>query len=329
MLHGRQQAGRPHRLRLLHRHQNWPLHHPGGGGSNHTWERLATVFQAEMAAIHNGAMAAKTLLRDRLITGPVTFKSDSQAAVLALRNPVVTSTLVGETKTSPQPAGNNLHGRRGVDQGTCRPQRQRESGCPRQGGHPHAIQEGPQLLFLPVPLNLVKGEIKAAMRKTWTRRWQRTTECRQTRQFFPEPNKRRAAQLFKESRPTFGRMVRLLTGHDFLRKHQGVTGLNQGSTKCRWCHNYVESSWHILMECGALSAERFKQLDSYLLPAIPGSMKKFITFRMLPENQGDGTPIGPNYGVKSASWWKAPSSPATTPSLFNHHHLTPLGTLKV
>ena len=71
-------------------------------------------------------------------------------------------------------------------------------------------------------------------------------------------------------------MGRLLTGHDFLRKHEAITSEELQSNVCRLCKVDTESSWHILMECDALGAKRFNALNQHRLADPPDKFSNFI-----------------------------------------------------
>ena len=130
--------------------------------------------------------------------------------------------------------------------------------------------------FIPVPLSLIRRETKLAIKKSWTKSWTDRIDCRQTRKFFPRPCAKRSRELFKLQRPAFSRMGRLLTGHDFLRKHEAITSEEPQSKICRLCKSDTESSWHILMECDALGAKRFNALGLHRLTDPPDKFSNFI-----------------------------------------------------
>ena len=57
----------------------------------------ASVFQAEVTAIHDGAMESALQVSSGLLTDGIAFKSDSRAALLAISNPLTSSKLVRAT----------------------------------------------------------------------------------------------------------------------------------------------------------------------------------------------------------------------------------------
>ena len=58
----------------------------------------ASVFQAEVTAIHDGAIESALQVSAGLLTESIAFKSDSRAALLAISNPLTSSKLVRATQ---------------------------------------------------------------------------------------------------------------------------------------------------------------------------------------------------------------------------------------
>ena len=59
-------------------------------------------------------------------------------------------------------------------------------------------------------------------------------------------------------------VIGLLTGHNTLRRHLHVMGLNDNPT-CRKCGTEEETSLHILCKCEALTSLRHTSLGSFFL----------------------------------------------------------------
>jgi hypothetical protein len=59
-------------------------------------------------------------------------------------------------------------------------------------------------------------------------------------------------------------VIGLLTGHNALRRHINVMGLNDNPA-CRKCGTEEETSVHILCECEALASLRHTYLGSFFL----------------------------------------------------------------
>ena len=89
----------------------------------------------------------------------------------------------------------------------------------------------------------------------WNTQWETRKDCRQTKLLFPTIDTNKSKKIMKLSRAHLSRMVRAITGHDFRKKHEGlVTGTQD--TKCRFCSEQTESSYHIIAECPRLMQKR-------------------------------------------------------------------------
>ena len=204
------------------------------------------VLQTEILAIE---LAAKEVINHVPPLLPINIVTDSQGAISALEKKVTTSKLVGATKR----ALNDISLRNPVTihwvqahQGNKGNERadllaKEASSFPMPGPEP----------LIPVPMSLIKVKIKTAINKCWESAWTASTDCRQTKLFFPSLNPKFADSLFQEPRESFSRSIRWLTGHDFLGKHQLLTGNVEDNT-CRLCADEIESAWHIITECSKL-----------------------------------------------------------------------------
>jgi len=79
-----------------------------------------------------------------------------------------------------------------------------------------------------------------------------------------DPDLATGARLLSFNRTGTRAVIGLLTGHNTLRRHLHVTGLNDNPT-CRKCGTEKEASAHILCECEALASLRYAHLGSYFL----------------------------------------------------------------
>ena len=97
--------------------------------------------------------------------------------------------------------------------------------------------------------------VKLYVRDLWNLEWQDSDQCRQTKIFFPKVLPRtdtRGKDICKLSRDNCAQMIRWITGHNFLRRHQGLVD-EEAALLCHICQEDEETSSHIIMECPGLS----------------------------------------------------------------------------
>jgi hypothetical protein len=88
---------------------------------------------------------------------------------------------------------------------------------------------------------------------------------KQARKLISCPSPATKTRLLSFNRTTQSRVITgLLTGHNTLRRHLYITGLNDNPT-CRECGTEEETSVHILCECEALASLIRAYLGSFVL----------------------------------------------------------------
>ena len=110
---------------------------------------------------------------------------------------------------------------------------------------------------LPAPTSKAtcKMLIKLYVRDLWNLEWQDSDQCRQTKIFFRKVLPRtdsRGQNICKLSRDNCAQMIRWITGHNFLRRHQGLVD-EEDALLCHICQENEETSSHIILECPGLS----------------------------------------------------------------------------
>ena len=80
---------------------------------------------------------------------------------------------------------------------------------------------------IPVSMAHIKQQIREELYRKWNLRWQTGLDCRQTFQFFPCVDESKSKAICKMSRHDFGIMVRYLTGHAHLRRHNKIANTAQ------------------------------------------------------------------------------------------------------
>ena len=121
--------------------------------------------------------------------------------------------------------------------------------------------------WLPLPTTFFKKKIKELIHFHWTNRWNNTDKCRQTKLFLQEPNPTFSKQIMKCPKLTFGKAIRWITGHCFLKRHKHITDpFNNPDPSCRHCNEEDETPWHILARCGAFQHIRIQCFGMHEIP---------------------------------------------------------------
>ena len=228
----------------------------------------ATVFQAEVGAIHAAAESALE------IDGNITFYSDSQAALKALNG------FVGRSKTveACQKALNRL-GRvkevnlRWVKAHVGHPENEAADGLAKRGALSNPDPALPQTPHLLSKATFVR-KIRDALVREWSGRWVNEPTCRQTKMWFGKPNLARSERLLKSNRSTYGRLIQFITGHNYLGYH--MRNVHPGEdNRCRLCAEVVETAEHISSEC---PVTRQARSDLWVTPdGSPGIPRRWKT----------------------------------------------------
>jgi ribonuclease HI len=114
--------------------------------------------------------------------------------------------------------------------------------------------------------NAKKTEIKQATMKNWNERWNNLDTCRQTKIFFPHVDLTKSKKIIKEDKSTVSTLVQVLTGHNFLNRHEGLIDRETQKT-CTFCgyDDQEETASHLVTDCEVLWRERGDCFKSYFL----------------------------------------------------------------
>ena len=212
------------------------------------WYRLpnaATVFQAEITAI---SRAAEVLLTTR--TDGMKFIKifiDSQAAILALGNPHITSVAVGEAISKLNRLAESVttvtlvwipahKGHVGNE---------RADDLAKKGSKETDTQ---RRISVKTPKATVKAKINQCVYETWQKEWETAPMANHTKSFYSGPSKSKARFVYKLARLGLGRFARIVTGHNNLYFFQTKLGL-YGNPECRFCQQGDETITHFLKAC--------------------------------------------------------------------------------
>ena len=244
--------------------------------------KTATVFQAELHAIR----MAVPFIESTFETGSeIAIMCDSQAAIKAIQEIDTTSMMVKLTKAALNRLGEHYTVcvnwiKAHVDhKGNEMADIIAKAGC---SLNPEQIT--------PLSSAHVKTLVKEELYKAWDRRWQTQLDCRQTFQFFPCVDQRKSKVICKMGRSDLGIMIRYLTGHAHLRRHNMIantqqeiyvdrprmrynlqdpddnhTGTFDDRIMCRLCQlpGREETPYHLARECLRIWGTRREILGGY------------------------------------------------------------------
>ena len=113
--------------------------------------------------------------------------------------------------------------------------------------------------FMPCPPeSYYKAQLKRKFSDFWDEQWQRLPTCRQTKQWFPHVSPRHSFDLLRSTRRELSELVQLITGHNFLKRHQALIDKTDDN-KCRLCdEGSEETSFHVMAECPVLAVIRLQ-----------------------------------------------------------------------
>ena len=108
---------------------------------------------------------------------------------------------------------------------------------------------------IPYAPNILKEKIREKIRAEWQRRWVNEPTCRQTKQFFPKPDKARSKKILTLARSQLSTLVQITTGHNSL----AYPASKEDPTidpLCCLCSEEPETFLHFLTNCPRLRLTR-------------------------------------------------------------------------
>ena len=112
--------------------------------------------------------------------------------------------------------------------------------------------------------NMMKNHIKNKSFEAWTEHWKQLPEHRQSKFFMKGPNPKMWADLKYMKKKKLSSVVRFITGHCFMRRHQtciqtgkrGTCADQDPGSRCRLCENGEETPQHLITTCDRLALTR-------------------------------------------------------------------------
>ena len=228
-----------------------------------------SVFQTEINAI---ASTCTVLLSQNFHGQEIDFLVDSQAALMALNNPVTRAHSVRECKSLLNQLGHNnqitLHW---IEAHKGYKYNEFADWLARRGSKKFRIRgvnplESKRSLF---------ADLEKLTLQRWVTKWEREPGCRQSRYFLGVPSKKNTNILLHLSRDKVGLVARFLTGHAFLKRQNAIVfhGISPppGDVSCRLCEDLLEDETphHIITECEALCTWRAQIFGDHFLDEFP------------------------------------------------------------
>ena len=231
----------------------------------------SSVFQGEVYAIK----AAAHWIKDNLMNKTIVIYSDSRAALMALDNTKVKSKLVLSTQHALIRAGDvNTIILRWVKAHKGHEGNEKADTLAKAGTVTQDICDGAPH----IPESMVKMRFKNKFQCLWQEYWTNRPDCRQTKQWLPRISKKISFDILKLNRKEISWAVQLITGHNFMKRHESLVNSNDES-ECRLCLEDDETSHHIMAACPALARVRLEVLGSpFLDTPLHWSIKKVSSF---------------------------------------------------
>ena len=233
-------------------------------------ERLprCSVFQAELRAIQ-----ATCKYLNNTVHQEITFYVDSQAALKALQTPSIKSYMVAETKEMLDKLGEmNIVQLQWI---------KAHVGFLGNENADAAAKAGSQSSRYCTDNNIKtsRTEIKNILRdrrnQEWKHLWDSVTDCRQSKLFMEQPNKKIWQDIKDMRQKGVSSIVRFLTGHTFMNRHNDIikygkdAAADSPEANCRLCEEGEETPEHLITDCPCLYGLRSSTLYSWQLDRPP------------------------------------------------------------
>ena len=211
---------------------------------------LATVYQAEVIGISN---AADMMTKAGITNQTIVFLSDSQAALIALKKPMVKQRLIENcidnlNKLSENnqvslmwvPGHSDIEGNEEADM------------LAKTGAHTTCEMPEPAV---PISYRRCRLEVRHWMEKEHCKGWKQSKKCQNTKEIIRKADKIPYKSLLKLARKDLCQVIQVLTGHGNMAKHRHKMGKTL-SPMCPKCHEAEETPQHYVGVCPAFMHSR-------------------------------------------------------------------------
>ena len=122
-----------------------------------------------------------------------------------------------------------------------------------------------EITDLPAPYSYLRKRVQDGIHQLWKEKWtaERYSDgrpkYRQTKHWFPEPNKNKSYDIIRNDRQTIGKLMQFVTGHAHMNRHQNLVDtaaaerndedIEVASPQCRFCSKGEETPYHLVLEC--------------------------------------------------------------------------------
>ena len=226
---------------------------------------FATVFQAEVIAIQRAAELITATATEAWAGETLLIRSDSQAAIQALSSRMVKSRTVLKAiealEDIPEYISVEL---RWIKAHVGHLGNEEADRLAKEG----AEDVGAEHVEVEYPQCAANAAIMKALEREFNIYWHNSNSCRQTKIFFPDFNSQKSKKLIKgQDRITYSRVVRFITGHAFLRRHNTICDTyNPPSALCRLCEDGDEETpEHLITFCPNLWRSRMQEFGNIVL----------------------------------------------------------------
>jgi hypothetical protein len=128
----------------------------------------------------------------------------------------------------------------------------------------------------------IRNAITIFSSDNWNTYWHGRGDCRQTKLWFPTLNPKESKNILRLNRQDFGLIVRWLTGHCFLVRHEHI--IHNEDPICNKCFIDDQTLWQLLKECPATKTIRSNiPPDHWTTGTILKAIKNMNYLEVLPE----------------------------------------------